>query len=189
MKVSCSTAMRTEQPVGTRFLIDVREMQRGTDAPFLYAPPSASYKVLSASEVEKRFRGASPARRKPKPPAPPPTAPDAMSVEAIEGQLIEGRALRRNRNDALRRQALKVSKGVCAGCNTNFSNRFGDLGWSVLQVHHLDPIGDRVAPSVTKINELAVLCANCHAIVHADGAFALSIKDLAALLRRANSNA
>lgn len=188
MKVSCSTAMRTQHPVGTRFLLDVREMQRGSGAPFLYAPPTAAYKVLKDKEVERLFSKVSTTRPKVERAAPAPKAPEAMTLEAIEGLMAEGRLLRRSRNDALRRTVLQASKGVCAACDTDFAQRLGELGWSLLQVHHIEKLSERIDASVTKAEDLAVLCANCHALIHADKAKPKSLKRLRALLARADGD-
>jgi hypothetical protein len=80
----------------------------------------------------------------------------------------EGRMRREKINETLRRTgrlACEVPK-----CEFDFENRYGPLGKGYAQVHHLVPL--HKAPStgrVVKLSELAVVCANCHAMIHAGG--------------------
>src|SRR3954454_20057651 len=55
----------------------------------------------------------------------------------------------------------------CQVCGFDFFKVYGDLGRDYAQVHHLKPLGDRTKPSLTRLDDLAVLCANCHVMVHA----------------------
>jgi hypothetical protein len=109
-----------------------------------------------------------------------------MTTEAMEGQLREAVSLRYGRNGALRSAALAQARGICEGCRVDFSVLFGGLGGSTLQVHHKEPVSGRSKPSITSINELAVLCANCHCIVHARGGSPMPIEELRALYSTAS---
>ncbi len=102
----------------------------------------------------------------------------SQSLAAIEGQVREYRALTYKRNAALRTLALTTSLGVCEGCGTDFSRLFEGLGWRVLQVHHKEMLARRTEESLTKPEDLAVLCANCHALVHADLKNPISVEKL-----------
>jgi predicted HNH restriction endonuclease len=55
------------------------------------------------------------------------------------------------------------------GCGFDFEAVYGELGRDYAQVHHLKPLGDRTTPSETKLNDLAIVCANCHAMIHRGG--------------------
>ena len=57
------------------------------------------------------------------------------------------------------------------------SNRFG------LIAHHIRPIRDRKKESVTNLEDLALLCPNCHAVVHIKDP-PLSIPQLSKKVRR-----
>ena len=37
------------------------------------------------------------------------------------------------------------------------------------QVHHLQPLSDRTMPGKTSLDDLAVVCANCHVMIHRGG--------------------
>ena len=54
-------------------------------------------------------------------------------------------------------------------CGFNFEAIYGELGRDYAQVHHLKPLADRTKPSQTKLDDLAVVCANCHAMIHRGG--------------------
>jgi predicted HNH restriction endonuclease len=112
--------------------------------------------------------------------------PRAMDVpvEALEGQLIERRIMTRGRNALLRRKALAMSHGKCEVCGTNFGILLGGRGWRVLQVHHRNQLSDMSEPTITRPEDLAVVCANCHLLIHADRAAPLRLETLRAQLRK-----
>lgn len=71
-------------------------------------------------------------------------------------------------------EARQRNKGrlLCevARCGFDFSERYGDLGKNYAQVHHLEPLSD--APDTgrrTTLDMLAVVCANCHVMIHVGG--------------------
>lgn len=71
-------------------------------------------------------------------------------------------------------EALRLNDGrlVCEvqNCNFDFAERYGALGEGYAQVHHLLPLGK--APNEgqpTKLKDLAIVCANCHVMIHANG--------------------
>jgi predicted HNH restriction endonuclease len=105
-------------------------------------------------------------------------------IEALEGQLAERRNMTRGRNAPLRRKALAMSRGKCGACGTNFGILLGGRGWRVLQVHHRKQLSDLSEPTITKLEDLAVVCANCHLLIHADRAAPLPLEALRAQLRR-----
>jgi hypothetical protein len=119
--------------------------------------------------------------------------PDAMSVsavpassvlKAIEGQLREVRSLLRSRSASLREAALAAPCGVCAACGIDFSRMLSGLGLRALQVHHKNQLSSQAEPAATKLDDLAVLCVNCHSMVHADAETPLPVEQLKAMLSR-----
>lgn len=111
-------------------------------------------------------------------------APDLDTIKDFEGQITETQVLRRSRSNKLRLEALTRSGGVCAGCSTNYGAMLGGRGWRVLQVHHKQQLSDRDEPQVTELDDLAVVCANCHMLIHADREAALEVEAVAALWRQ-----
>lgn len=101
----------------------------------------------------------------------------------IEGTKTEIVLLRSKRSRKLRDKAFKAANGVCCVCDRDFTKVLGGRGVRVLQVHHRDQLSARVAPSVTKIGDLAVVCANCHLLLHLDSDKALGVQKLREMLR------
>jgi hypothetical protein len=99
--------------------------------------------------------------------------------KAVEGTSTEARS--KYRNPKLRQSALQQSRGFCEGCGVNFWKKAGGLGQHCLVVHHKKQLKDTDQPRETRLSELAVVCANCHMMIHANSAKALSV---AALRRR-----
>lgn len=71
-------------------------------------------------------------------------------------------------------ESLKKNGGklVCEveGCRFDFSERYGDLGKGYAQVHHLSPLNTSPKSGrPVKLSDLAVVCANCHAMIHLGG--------------------
>lgn len=100
---------------------------------------------------------------------------DATS-RAVEGAATESRS--RQRNQSLREKVLDAAVGVCSACGTDFTSVADGLGRRCLVVHHTKQLRDYDQPAETKISDLAVLCANCHMMIHADSSKALSVKQL-----------
>jgi len=98
---------------------------------------------------------------------------------AMEGMATEARS--KYRNPSLRRSALQQAGGICECCGKNYLRVAGGLGKRCLVVHHKKQLRDTDQPRETRLSELAVVCANCHMMIHADPAKALSV---AALRRR-----
>lgn len=99
-------------------------------------------------------------------------------TEAVEGITREVSYLSYGRNASLRTAALARARGVCEACFTNFGALLNGLGAKVLQVHHREQLALRDAPSVTKVGDLAVVCANCHALIHSNRERALTVEQV-----------
>ena len=96
-------------------------------------------------------------------------------IEGISRELL---ILSRSRSAALRKEALRLSDGFCEGCGVNFSILLNGRGRQALQVHHKKQLALRETPEATALTDLAVVCANCHAIIHSDHNNAMPLEDL-----------
>ncbi len=86
---------------------------------------------------------------------------------ALEGQVYTRESVFRRRNAALI-QAKKVNSDYkCEVCGFNFEETYGSIGHEYIIAHHNEPVSTRKRPSMTSIKEITLLCANCHAMVHA----------------------
>ena len=97
--------------------------------------------------------------------------PTIPTHEAIEGGAALATHLKRERNRQLleaKRRLHRVEHGQlkCEACNLSEDQLPPKIGEGCFEVHHLSPVGKRVFASVTKLDDLAILCANCHRIIH-----------------------
>ncbi len=73
-------------------------------------------------------------------------------------------------------------KLVCQVCGFDFGATYGVIGEGICEVHHLSPIGSEGA-RVTTLDDLAVVCANCHRVIHRTSPM-VSIDELAHVVMR-----
>jgi hypothetical protein len=88
-----------------------------------------------------------------------------------EGQLKLVRHLIRERNRAVieaKKQAALRATGrlVCEVCTFNFEDVYGSRGHDFCEVHHLLPLSDVDGETETRLEDLAILCSNCHRMIH-----------------------
>jgi 5-methylcytosine-specific restriction enzyme A len=121
--------------------------------------------------------------------APVPVTINAEDAESagFEGALRRKFVIHRRREGAMRR--AKIAEGISRHgklvcevpkCAFDFEKRYGKLGHGYAQVHHLIPL--HKAPLVgraVKLSDLAIVCANCHVMIHAGG----QCRPLAGLIR------
>ncbi|PAU94367.1 hypothetical protein CK503_06060 [Aliifodinibius salipaludis] len=87
------------------------------------------------------------------------------------------------RNPINRQKAIDYHGLDCEVCGVNFQERYGELGKGFIHVHHIKPISEynkSFRPDIK--NDFAVLCPNCHAIIHRPKKKTLSIEELRKLI-------
>lgn len=91
----------------------------------------------------------------------------------FEGRVFEGWHKRRERNRAL--VEAKVSQEMaahgqlrCESCGLDFERVYGDLGRGYIECHHRTPLSQS-GERESRVDDLALLCANCHRIIHRSG--------------------
>lgn len=92
-----------------------------------------------------------------------------VSVAGLpEGAPIEGKHRAIERNRGVHDAALRVHGHECMVCGFDFERRYGPRGAGFAEVHHLTPLASlRGEVVVTNpLTDVAVLCANCHRMVH-----------------------
>lgn len=110
-------------------------------------------------------------------------------ADAAEGKLVTRvhRARERNRNLVKRKKESfqkKHGRLFCEVCNFDFAAVYGSRGEGFIECHHLKPVSSLEPGEKTALRDLAMLCANCHRMVHAKTPW-LSLRELRSLLRRA----
>lgn len=104
-------------------------------------------------------------------PEPDSSAPPDVDPAYSEGDLKLRMHYVRERNRALveaKRSEVLKSKGrlECEVCGFDFNKRYRLLGKDFCEVHHLRPLSDRSTEVQTKLKDLAIVCANCHRMLH-----------------------
>jgi 5-methylcytosine-specific restriction protein A len=95
------------------------------------------------------------------------------------------RVRERNREIVRRRkeQAMaRLGRLACEACGFDFAERYGERGWGFVECHHTRPVHTLRPGERTRLADLALLCANCHRMIHARRPW-LSLHELRALLR------
>lgn len=99
---------------------------------------------------------------------------DAVSMEGAQRVRLRNHRQRESRlrekkiAEALQRDGGRL---ICRvpGCGFDYVERYGELGRGYAHVHHLAPLSSRTEDSPTPLEDLIVVCANCHAMIHRNG--------------------
>jgi 5-methylcytosine-specific restriction protein A len=71
--------------------------------------------------------------------------------------------------EAKKRKVLKEKGELrCEACDFNFEKTYGELGRGFIECHHLIPLSNFEVNKETKLEDLALLCSNCHRMIHKD---------------------
>lgn len=54
----------------------------------------------------------------------------------------------------------------CEICGFDFTEKYGDLGVDFIEAHHIKPISEMSKDEKTKIEDIVMLCSNCHSMIH-----------------------
>ncbi len=117
-----------------------------------------------------------------------PSLPDIdFSASVSEGGRRLVSHLKRERKRSVvevKKTAVLNSKGnlSCEVCGFDFSTTYGLLGEGFCEVHHLSPLSASDESVTTTLADLAVLCSNCHRIIHRSDPM-LSVAELSDVVR------
>jgi hypothetical protein len=112
---------------------------------------------------------------------PPPRAKsrkDAETIVAQEGAEYRAETRFRTRNWKLIDTKKRNSDRSCEVCGMRFEKMYGAIGRDYIIAHHKIPIGSRVRSSKTTLDDIALVCANCHDMLHRRKPTPLGIKEL-----------
>ena len=77
-------------------------------------------------------------------------------------------------------------KLLCDSCGIDPTDKYGDVGDTCIEAHHRRPIAELQPDSITTVGELAMVCANCHKIIHSVNP-CLTVEQLQALIGNVGS--
>jgi len=113
-----------------------------------------------------------------------------------EGALDNRTTTQRVRSAKLREIAINEFKKAhngqvfCVVCGFNFSETYGEHGKDFIEIHHIEPMhlmdieGEKTTIEKA-LKKVAMVCPNCHKMIHRDKGKMLSIEELKALLKKA----
>jgi 5-methylcytosine-specific restriction protein A len=96
---------------------------------------------------------------------------DDYLAEAPEGRLLTRTHRVRERNSRLvsarKAKALQEQGHLqCAGCGFSFAAVYGARGVEFIECHHTLPLSSLRPNSKTRLEDLALVCSNCHRMIH-----------------------
>ena len=54
----------------------------------------------------------------------------------------------------------------CEVCGFDFEARYGEMGEGYIECHHIKPISQYTEEDTTTIDDLVLVCSNCHRMLH-----------------------
>ena len=93
------------------------------------------------------------------------------SVHFSEGEILTRLHRYKERNPKLvqRKKASVYQKTgalLCETCSFNFETAYGELARGYIECHHIVPLSLLEPKTQTKLSALALVCANCHRMLH-----------------------
>lgn len=109
-----------------------------------------------------------------------------LSNEFPEGKIVERKHKARERNQKLISEVKtnfksKYGKLDCQICGFDFENVYGEIGQDFIECHHTVPVSEMLDNQKTKIEDIVILCSNCHRMIHRKRPW-LRIEDLKKLI-------
>lgn len=94
-----------------------------------------------------------------------------IDTEFPEGREIERKHKMRERNAAVAKAAkdlFKKKEGrlYCQACGFDFFNIYGEIGSDFIEAHHTVPISELEGETKTRVEDIALVCSNCHRMLH-----------------------
>jgi len=86
---------------------------------------------------------------------------------AQEGKAKQFTLTKRERDPRLRAIALERRRSICEICEFDFEKEYGEFAAKCVEVHHTRLLSDADdGGTLTSVNDLIVLCPNCHRALH-----------------------
>lgn len=94
-----------------------------------------------------------------------------LTGEFPEGKIVERTHKARERNSKVislaKEKFKKLHKQLfCQVCGFNFEKVYGSIGKDFIEGHHTIAVSEMTINHKTKVEEIAMLCSNCHRMIH-----------------------
>ncbi|MBY8909190.1 HNH endonuclease [Salinicoccus roseus] len=88
-----------------------------------------------------------------------------------EGKEVFKQHLMKERNRGLvslaKKQFLEThGKLFCETCGFDFAEHYGDVGEGYIEAHHIKPLSEMHMNEKTRVEDLMMVCSNCHRMIH-----------------------
>ncbi|MCD2500182.1 HNH endonuclease [Clostridium sp. NSJ-145] len=60
----------------------------------------------------------------------------------------------------------KNGKIYCEVCGFDYESVYGEIGKDYIEGHHIKPVSELEENEVTKVEDIVLVCANCHRMLH-----------------------
>ena len=112
---------------------------------------------------------------------------DLDILEAPEGRILTYLHRKRERSPKLIARAKqnamkKEGRLFCTVCKFDFAKVYGKAGEGIIDVHHTKPLHTLDENGKTNVNDLVLLCSNCHRVVHSKRKW-FSIAEVSAFIK------
>jgi hypothetical protein len=92
-------------------------------------------------------------------------------AEFPEGRLAERHHRARERNTrvvalAKSQRLQEQGKLACECCGFDFHAVYGKIGFQFIEAHHTIPVSEMEQGHLTRVEDIALVCANCHRMLH-----------------------
>lgn len=96
---------------------------------------------------------------------------DDDQMEVKEGAVIYKLHKYRERDSKIvkrkkEREYQRLGKLPCEACTFDFYQKYGELGYKYIECHHRTPLSEFSSTSKTTLKDLALVCSNCHRMLH-----------------------
>ena len=88
------------------------------------------------------------------------------------------------RDPKLKALAIEKYGLTCQVCNFDFAKFYGELGSGYIEMHHLVPLGVTKEERMSTVDDVAIVCPNCHRVLHRNGKEPFSIEQLKAAIQK-----
>ena len=117
---------------------------------------------------------------------------DTLEQSTIEGGSKLATHLKYERDSSfikrIKKKALENNIMLnCEICGFSFLDIYGKVGQGFIEAHHINPLNEREGKQVTKKEDIALICSNCHRMLHRKiNDKLLSMNELKELITRHN---
>ncbi len=92
-------------------------------------------------------------------------------IEVKEGAVIYKLHKYRERDTKIikkkkEKEFIRLGKLPCEACTFDFFQKYGKLGYKYIECHHRTPLAEFSSTTRTTLDDLALVCSNCHRMLH-----------------------